>query len=73
MGQAAELASSDQLLVFDALVLSCPAVGISDFQRERVPAGRVEVSRDQAEVIPSELSTVPGKGYLGKFGPASVL
>lgn len=63
VGQARELTSSNQLLVFDALVLNCPAVGISDFQKERALAGRMEVSEDQAGVIPSGLPTVPGKGY----------
>lgn len=73
MGQATELASSNRLLVFDALVLNCQAVGISDFQRERALAGRVEVGGHQAEVIPGGLPTVPGKGCLRKFGPASAL
>lgn len=53
------------------LVLNCPAVGILGFQRELALAGRVEVggvfcplhsSENQAAVIPSGLSAVPGKG-----------
>lgn len=64
MGQATDLAPSNQLLSFD--VLNCPAVAILDFQRERVLAGRVEVGEDQVGVVSSGLLVVPEKDLSGK-------
>lgn len=65
---ASNRASFTQQLIFLALVLNCPAVGISGSQREPVPARRVGTDEDQAEVIPSGYHSVRER-MLGKIWP----